>query len=105
MARGADTECSRIEIWDPDDESTNKPVVMLDTVGVLPTNLRLSTNNILAVSGDREYEEACSPDVKVCSYTVNFAVKIVCLPLLRDMDFAVVQNFNPRKEAVAYYST
>ena len=71
MARGADTECSRIEVWDPDDESTDKPVVMLDTVGVLPSNLQLSTNNILAVCGDREYEEACSPDVKVCTTSLN----------------------------------
>ena len=65
MGRGADTECSRIEIWDPLDESMDKPVVILDTVGVVPTNIQLSTNNILAVCGDREYEESCSPYVKV----------------------------------------
>lgn len=55
---------------------------MLDTVGVVPTNLQLSTNNILAVCGDREYEESCSPDVKV-GYIIyyNFHVQIYLLLL------------------------
>lgn len=65
MGRGADTQCSRIEIWDVEHESADKPVVMLDSVGLVPTNLQLSTNNILAVCGDRECEESCSSDVKV----------------------------------------
>lgn len=65
MGRGADTECSRIEIWEAENESAEKPIVMMDSVGLVPTNLQLSMNNILAVSGDREYEESCSPDVKV----------------------------------------
>lgn len=65
MARGGDTECSRIEIWDPENESAEKPIVMLDTVGLVPTILKLSSNHILAASGDREYKESCSPYVKV----------------------------------------
>lgn len=65
MARGGDTESSRIEIWDPEDEAEKKPLVMLDTTGLVPTILKLSSNDILAVSGDREYEESCSPYVKV----------------------------------------
>ena len=65
MGRGADTQCSRIEIWDVEDELADKPVVILDTVGLVPTNLQLSTNNILAVCGDCEFEESRSSDVKV----------------------------------------
>lgn len=57
-------------MWDVENKATeneaaDKLIVMLDTVGLVPTNLQLSTNNILAVCGDREYEESCSPDVKV----------------------------------------
>lgn len=65
MGRGADTQSSRIEIWDAENESAVKPTVILDSVGLVPTNLQLSSNNVLAVCGDREYEESCSPIVKV----------------------------------------
>ena len=65
MGRGADTQSSRIEIWDGESETKVKPVVMLDTTGLIPTNLQRSSNNILAVCSDREYEESCSPYVKV----------------------------------------
>jgi len=75
VARGADTQCSRIEIWDAENDKVEKPVVILDTVGLVPTNLQLSKNNILAVCGDRKYEESCSPDVKV-SFKILVSFKV-----------------------------
>jgi len=54
-----------VEIWNPEENNPVGPVAMLDTTGLMPSKLQLSTNGVLAVSGDRNYVDSFSPDVKV----------------------------------------
>ncbi|XP_065887237.1 uncharacterized protein [Dysidea avara] len=70
VGRGANTEYSRVEIWNPEEQNPAGPLAMLDTTGLMPTKLQLSTNGVLAVSGDRNYVDSFSPDVKIWDLTV-----------------------------------
>jgi len=65
VGRGVNTQCSRVEIWNPEEKNPAGPVAMLDTTGLMPSKLQLSTNGVLAVSGDRNFVDSFSPDVKV----------------------------------------
>jgi len=62
-----------VEIWNPEEQNPKEPLALLDTTGVMPCKLQLSTNGVLAVSGDRRFTDSFSTDVKVrYNYVTEF---------------------------------
>ena len=60
---------------------------MLDTTGLMPSKLQLSTNGVLAVSGDRNYVDSFSPDVKVSVQLAEMCFQCICILCLNNISY------------------